>query len=191
LADVPPHTFTLDANDAALLQTGEAHQEQTYALAGPNGTREIVKLFKLPAWKRPYSIQITSLAVGGLADPALFYPKLIFMDASFKRTRETRQADFVYRSVGAQGGVAATMFVNESERDETYMAIVSESRDALREETSVMQSSGATAIAIPVGVGFAMWVVPTGGTELPKQLRALAIGPMQIKITPYAPARPL
>jgi Maltose operon periplasmic protein precursor (MalM) len=109
-----------------------------HPLAGPNGTREIVKLFKLPAWKRPYSIQITSLAVGGLADLALFYPKLIFMDASFKRTRETRQADFVYRSVGAQGGVAAT-----------------------------------------------------GGTELPKQLRALAIGPMQIKITPYAPARPL
>jgi hypothetical protein len=191
LADVPPHTFVLDANDAALLQTGEAQQEQTYALAGPNGTREIVKLYKLPTWKRPYSIQVTSLAVGGLTDPALFYPKLTFLDASFTRTRETQQSDFVYRSVGAQGGIATTVFVNESERNEAYLAIASETREGLREQTSIMQSSGGTAVAIPVGVGIAVWVIPTGGTELPKQLRALAIGPMQIKITPYAPARPL
>ena len=39
-----------------------------------------VKVFKLPDWSGPYSIQVTSNAYGGMTDPALFYPRYLFLD---------------------------------------------------------------------------------------------------------------
>jgi hypothetical protein len=128
------------------------------------------------------------LAVGGLADPALFHPKLVFLDDNLRITRRTRQSDFVYRNVGFQGGISTNVFVNEANRGESYLAIFSENREGVIEQDSVMQSSGATPLVVPVGPYIVTWMVPTGGTELPKKLRALAVGPVRLRIAPYGKA---
>ena len=188
LSEVPVVPLKWDANEEVAMSLAADGKEKPFAIAGPKGETEIVQLFKLPPWSAPYGINLTSFAVGGLADPALFYPKLVFLDENFRITRETRQSDFVYRSVGAQGGISTNVFVNEANRRDAYLAIFSENPDGIREQDSVMQSSGAVPVAVPIGPYIVMWMVPTGGTELPKKLRALAVGPLRLRIAPYGKA---
>lgn len=185
LSAVPARELRWDPLEETTLSLDAGEKDGLFAVTGAAGEIEIVQVIRLPAWSAPYGINITSFAVGGLADPALFYPKLVFLDAAFNKTRETRQSDFVYRGVGAQGGISANVFVNERNRGEAYLAIFSETRDGVREETSVMQTAGASPLIVPVGPYVVTWMVPTGGAELPKKLRALAVGPMRIRVTPY------
>jgi hypothetical protein len=187
--EIPALHIKLDATGAGKLSFRAGEQAQIYSLPGPDGQPEIVHVFKLPPWIAPYEVRISSFALGGLHDPALFYPKAILLDANFRPTRSTRQSDFVYRNLGAQGGIAATLFVNATDQHEEYVAITSERRSTVAEETSVLQSAGSTAVAVPVGPVIYTWVIPTGGTELPKRLRALATGPFEIRVAPYAPVR--
>ena len=81
--------------------------------------------------------------------------------------------------------ISTSVFVNESNRDEIYLAIFGETGDGVTEQDSVMQSSGATPVVVPIGPYIVTWMVPVGGTELPKKLRALAVGPMRLRIAPY------
>lgn len=188
---LPVRPLQWDANEEVTMSLEVDAKTPSYAIAGPHGEAEIVQLFKLPAWSAPYGINVTSLAVGGLADPALFYPKLVFLDGNFRTTRQTRQSDFVYRSVGSQGGISTTVFVNEADRGDAYLAIFSEHRDAVVEQDSVMQSSSSTPVVVPVGPYIVTWIVPVGGSEPPRKLRALAVGPMRLRIAPYGkPGKP-
>ena len=188
LGALPVVPLKWDANEEVTMTLEAKENEKPFAILGPHGETEIVQLFKLPPWSAPYGINLTSFAVGGLADPALFYPKLVFLDENLRTTRQTRQSDFVYRSVGAQGGISTNVFVNEANRGDAYVAIFSENRDGLTEQDSVMQSSGAVPLVVPIGPYIVTWMVPTGGTELPKKLRALAVGPLRLRIAPYGKA---
>ncbi len=185
LRELPAVTFKWDANEEVTLTLDAGGKANSFAIVGAHGETEIVQLIKLPPWTAPYGINLTSFAVGGLGDPALFYPKLVFLDSDFKTTRQTRQSDFVYRSVGTQGGISTNLFVNESNRDEAYLAIFSENRDSVTEQESVMQTSGASPLIVPIGPYVVTWMIPTGGTELPKKLRALAVGPVRVRVAPY------
>lgn len=188
LGALPAVPLKWDANEEAVMTLEPNSDEKPFAIVGPGGETEIVRLLKLPPWSAPYGINVTSFAVGGLADPALFYPKLVFLDADFRPTRQTRQSDFVYRSVGAQGGISTDVFVNEANRGDTYLAIFSESREGLTEQESVMQSSGAMPLVVPIGPYVVTWMVPTGGAEPPRKLRALAVGPVRLRVAPYRTA---
>lgn len=188
LRELPALPLKWDANEEVTMTLDASGKEKPFAIVGAHGETEIVQLIKLPTWSAPYGINLTSFAVGGLGDPALFYPKLVFLDANFRTTRQTRQSDFVYRSVGVQGGISTNVFVNESNRGEAYLAIFSENRDGVTEQESVMQTSGATPLIVPIGPYIVTWMVPTGGTELPKKLRALAVGPVRLRVAPYGNA---
>lgn len=188
LSALPAVPLKWDANEEVTMSLDADGKAPSFAIAGPRGETEIVQLLKLPPWSAPYGIHLTSFAVGGLGDPALFYPKLVFLDGNFRVTRQTRQSDFVYRSVGLQGGISTNVFVNEANRGEAYLAIFSENRDGVVEQDSVMQSSSATPVIVPIGPYIVTWMVPVGGAEAPKKLRALAVGPTRLRIAPYGKA---
>jgi hypothetical protein len=186
LSAVPVVPLQWNANEEVTMTLPREASDPQFAIPGVHGERQIVQLLKLPTWSQPYGINLTSFAVGGLSDPALFYPKMVFLDANFRTTRQTRQSDFVYRSVGAQGGVSTTVFMNQADRNEAYLAILSETQEGITEQDSVMQSSSATPVVVPIGPYIVTWMVPTGGAEPPRKLRALAVGPLRLRIAPFA-----
>jgi len=188
LSAVPALPLPWNANEEVTMTLPREGSDPQFAIPVGHGERRIVQLLKLPAWSQPYAINLTSFAVGGLGDPALFYPKMVFLDASFRTTRQTRQSDFVYRSVGAQGGISTTVFMNEADRNEAYLAILGETQEGITEQDSVMQSSSATPVVVPIGPYIVTWMVPTGGAEPPRKLRALAVGPLRLRIAPFAKA---
>jgi Maltose operon periplasmic protein precursor (MalM) len=177
-----------DVTTVALgVESGETNTN--YTIAFGDVETSFVKVYRLPEWTSPYSLQVTSFVFGGLADPAIFYPRYALLDKDFKVSRQSQMADFVYRGSGPQGAIAATVFLNQENRTETYIAIYGEPRRSVIEQTSVMQSATNTALIIPVKGGSLMWFIATGGLELPKPMRAAAGGNLQIKMTAYKPKR--
>ena len=126
------------------------------AIALENNELVFAKVFKLPNWEAQYSLKLISKVMGGLNDPAIFYPRYIMLDENFKQTRTSAAGEFVYRGVGEYGAVAATIFVNQANQHEAYIAVVSETRDDIKEHTSVMQSSGSMARPFSA-VGIWVW----------------------------------
>jgi hypothetical protein len=189
-SDIPP--IDLKMNTAQQFQIGaeSAGAVADVAIMLDDNERVFVKVFRLPRWEAQYSVHITSMVMGGLADPAIFYPRYIMLDEQFKPTRRGATRDFVYRGIGAHGAISATVFVNESNRNDAYIAIAGETRGAINEQTSVMQSGGMHAVAVPVrGGGLFMWMIPTGGTELPKPMRGAAGGTLELRLASYVPKR--
>ena len=139
-----------------------------------------VKVFKLPDWSGPYSIQVTSNAYGGMTGPALFYPRYLFLDKNLQQTRQSVARDFVYRGGGVQGAVSTTVFLNEENRDEAFVAVLSEPRRVVIEQTSLAQTAGTSPLIIPVKGGALVWLIPMGGQERPKPMRAAAGGQVLI-----------
>jgi Maltose operon periplasmic protein precursor (MalM) len=189
-SDIAPIDLKMNAAQEFQFGAESAGVVTDAAITLDGNERVFAKVFRLPRWEAQYSLNITSMVMGGLADPAIFYPRYIMLDAQFKPTRRGAMRDFVYRGIGAQGAISATVFVNESNRDEAYIAIAGETRGAIKEQTSVMQSAGMQAVAVPVkGGGLFMWMIPTGGTELPKAMRSAAGGNLEVRLTSYVPKR--
>jgi hypothetical protein len=124
-------------------------------LKSASGDRQLIHTFKRPNWLSPHEVQLVSFAQGGLSEPTLYYPKLIFLDAAFKPLQESKLADFVFRNVGSQGGITANFFVNDANKNEACIAILSESRTSFEEQLSILQSSATMSHAIPIKGGLA------------------------------------
>jgi Maltose operon periplasmic protein precursor (MalM) len=152
-----------------------------FALKLASGDRQLIHTFKLPTWISPYEVQLVSFAQGGLAEPSLYYPKLIFLDAAFKPLRESKLADFVFRNVGSQGGITANFFVNEANKNETYIAVLSESRSSFEEQLSILQSNATMSHAVPIKGGLLFFAFTTSGNEPPKKMRASETGYLELK----------
>jgi Maltose operon periplasmic protein precursor (MalM) len=155
----------------------------TSAFRTPSGDNQVVKLFKLPGWTSPYEIQVASFAAGGLQEPTLYYPKVTFLDSTFKSIRESKPADFVFRNIGSQGGISTTFFVNESNQKEIYLAVVTESRSAFEEQLSILQTSSSSSFAVPVKGGAFFFSFTSSGNEPPKKMRASETGYLELKLT--------
>lgn len=153
------------------------------------GERTFVTLFALPAWTEPYSINIASHMFGGVADPAIFYPRYVLLNEDFSVSRQSRAQDFVYRTGMGEGMIASTLFVNEENRKERYIAIIGEPRTTVAEHLSLTQSEGTVPLVIPVKGGSLTWLIRTGGNEGPKRMRAAAGGIVRVKADVYKPKR--
>lgn len=188
-SEVPPSPLKFDDVTQIALGLESSEGVSNYTIALGDVETSFVKVYRLPDWASPYSLQLTSFVFGGLADPAIFYPRYALLDKDLKIIRQSEVSDFVYRGAGPQGAIAATVFVNEENRAETYVAIYAEPRLSVVEQTSVMQSATNTALIIPVKGGSLMWFISTGGQELPKPMRAAAGGSLQITMTAYKPKR--
>lgn len=185
-----PHS-ALPTGESVTVQLGAETADLANLLAIRLGDDEpsFVKVFKLPDWSGPYSIQVTSYTYGGTTDPAIFYPRYMLLDKNSQQTRQSVAKDFVYRGAGVQGAVSTTVFLNEENRDEAFVAILSEPRRTLVEQTSLAQTASTSPLIIPVRGGTLMWLIPMGGQERPKPMRAAAGGQVLVKTELYKPKR--
>ena len=181
----------LPMGEGVTIQLGAETTDLTNLFAIRLGDDEpsFVKVFKLPDWSRPYSIQVTSYTYGGTTDPAIFYPRYLLLNKNSQQTRQSVARDFVYRGGGVQGSVSTTVFLNEENRDETFLVVLSEPRRLVIEQTSLAQTGSTSPLIIPVRGGMLMWLIPMGGRERPKLMRAAAGGPVSIKTQLYQPKR--
>lgn len=153
-----------------------------------SGDRSFARLFRLPQWASPYSIQVSSYVVGPPNDPALFYPRFTLLDNDFRVTRQSVSTQFAYRAgISGRHGLSARVFLNEGNRDERYLLISGEPRVSVEVLKSAMQTSGTQPVTIPVKGGFLMWMIPTGSSEQPTPMQAAAGGTLQLKLEAYAP----
>jgi hypothetical protein len=181
---------TLPMNEVILQSVGRLPDEKSPTFAIElDGERTFVSLFKLPSWTAPYSISVASMMFGGSADPAIFYPRYLFLREDFTVSRRSSASDFVFRTGASEGMVTATAYLNEDNRDERYLAIVAEPRNLVTEKTALAQSEGAVPLVVPVGSGAMAWMVRTGGNEGPRKMRAAASGLVRIKTELYKPKR--
>ena len=185
-SDLPQSTLPL--GESVSVQLG-AESANLFAIRLGDDEASFVKIFKLPDWQAPYSMQVTSYTFGGTADPAIFYPRYMLLDKQFQQTRQSVAKDFVYRGAGVQGAVSTTVFVNEENRNEAFVAIQSEPRRSVVEQTSLTQTASTSPLIIPIKGGALMWLIPMGGQERPKPMRAAAGGEVQIKTEVYKPKR--
>lgn len=185
-----PHS-ALPMGEPVTVQLGAETADGANLLAIRLGDDEasFVKLFKLPEWQGPYSIQVTSFTYGGTVDPAIFYPRYVLLDNNLRPTRQSMVKDFVYRGAGVQGAVSATVFVNEENRDEAFVAILSEPRRSVVEQTSLALTAGTAPFIVPVRGGAFVWMIPMGWQTRPMPMRAAAGGQVLVKTELYKPKR--
>jgi Maltose operon periplasmic protein precursor (MalM) len=181
---------SLPLDEALLSQIGiESTDKPLSAAIEYQGEKTFVELFSLPPWSAPYSINVASMMFGGAADPALFYPRYLLLNEDFSVSRHSKASDFVYRSGFSEGMITASAYVNTENRNERYLAIVSEPKSQITEKQSLLQSEGGVPLVAPVGGGALVWVIRTGGNEAPKTMRAAKGGTIRIKLDSYKPKR--
>ncbi len=181
-AEIP--SIDLRADYAQTYPIGADKDESAnYAIAFDSSERVYGRVFRLPTWQAAYSITMSSIALGNLSDPAIFYPRYVLLDEKFKPTQQGAARDFTYRG----GVISATLFVNEVDRGEAYIAVLGETRGAIKEETSLLQSAGSVPVSVPIKGFLVTWLIPTGGKELPTLMRGTAGGLVEFKLTTYKP----
>ena len=151
-----------------------------YAFKLQSGEQQLVQLFKLPLWVSPFEIRLASYAMGGLAEPTLYYPKLVFLNSEFKPVRSSKLSEFAFRNIGSQGAISATYFVNQVNRNEVYIAITNESRTAFEEQLSMLQTTAYSSVSIPVKGGMLFLPFSVSGNEPPKKMRASETGYVEL-----------
>ena len=188
-SELPQSALPMGESVTVQLGAETANLANLFAIRLGDDEVSFVKAFKLPDWQTPYSIQVTSYTYGGTSDPAIFYPRYVLLDKNSRQTRQSVAKDFVYRGAGDQGAVSTTVFVNEENRDEAFVAILSEPRRSVVEQTSLAQTASPSPLIIPVRGGALMWLIPMGGQARPKPMRAAAGGQVLIKTEVYKPKR--
>ncbi len=84
-----------------------------------DGHKAFFLLLELPVYKQPYSVVITSLAVGHMTDVAVLIPRITVFDADFKPIR-----NFDEKTLRNRGNnLERTVFINPSNQGERYLAI--------------------------------------------------------------------
>lgn len=149
------------------------------------------KAFALPQWTVPASLKVKSFRVGAPQDPAILYPVVIFLDEAFRETRRSEARQFVYRREGFNegDGLSATFFLNESNRNERYVLVMSRRKDAdgsMSLSTHVVQI---TPVVVPVGAGSITWMIPTGGQDFATPMAASPSGKLKLHFEEYRPQR--
>jgi Maltose operon periplasmic protein precursor (MalM) len=187
LSELPVNTLLLDAPNQFFL--GESPEKTDSAWVRPNQPDTFVRVFRLPTWQDPYSIELSSFVRGDLIAPSLFYPKLLMLNKDFQVTRESQASDFRFRIDATQGYIANNLFVNEENKQETYIAIIGEPKASRVEQLSNVQSQGSFPVAAPIGPFIFVWHIRTGGSEQATTMKATESGPLRLVIKQYKPKK--
>ncbi|MEQ1595296.1 MAG: MalM family protein [Casimicrobium sp.] len=179
----------------ALPSETEAHEQRVDMLnsATPEKVRQagaepvFARLFTLPQHNVSYAVKITTSVLGGRENPAVYYPRMIFLDESFNVTRHTTQRDFRFRGSGVAGVISATVFVNPQNRNERYLVVVEEPPKDVAEQLSLIAGQAPPPMVLPLPLKLAemMWVVASTSNEPERKLRAMRAGVYDLTFTPY------
>lgn len=141
------------------------------------GNKAFFVLYELPAYAKPYSILLTSLAGGQQGDVALLVPRVALYDADFKVTRF-----FDEKTLRNRGdNLERTVFVNPSNAQERYIAVYGSDLSASIERAYSMVT------VTPVAAGPVMFNL-YGGRDGKSVLRSSPVGKLQIEVQGLAPA---
>jgi len=151
--------------------------------------RRFVKGFTLPADKGAYSVSITSYKGGTTYDPAILYPDVQILDKDFRIVRTLPHSGFVFRPSHSGEGLNTVFFVNDNAEGERFLLITNRSMHEADLMTSQANITGAMPIVVPIGAGFAMWMVPTGSNTPPIKMKASPCGQLQVEFKEYRPKR--
>lgn len=181
-----PIAFSGDS-DSVQIRTNMLSQRPSQRLQRGEGEAIYAALYSLPEFKSAYSVRITASVMGDRQNPSVYYPRMMFLDETFKVTRHTVQKDFRFRSNGANGVISATVFVNEQNRNDRYVAIVEEPREDVVEQASLIAGQAPSPMVLPLALKVAeiMWVVGSTSNEPERRLRAAREGVYELSFTPY------
>lgn len=135
------------------------------------GNKAFFVLYRLPAFDQPYSVVVTSLAGGTLADVALLVPRMATYDAEFKVLRYFDEKTLRNRG----NNLERTVFVNPPNRDERYLAIYGSDLSASIERAYSMVT------VTPVMAGPVMFNVYSG-VDGKSTLRSAPAGKLQVEV---------
>lgn len=152
-----------------------------------DGEPVFATLYSMPELKSAYSVRISASVTGNREDPTVYYPRMVFLDEAFAVTRHTTQKDFRFRANGANGVISATVFVNEHNRNERYLAVLEEPAKGVAEQLSLIagQAPPPMVLPLPLKVAEMMWVVGSTSNEPERRLRAARAGVYELSFTPY------
>jgi hypothetical protein len=152
--------------------------------------RRFAKGFALPTGIEPYSISITSLKLGSVADPAILYPEVQLLDKDYRVIRTLPSTDFVFRQSMTGGGLNTVLFVNSNSQGERYLLLSNRLIDEADLITCQDNITGSTPVVVPVpGVGVFMWNIPSGNNTPPIKMKASPTGQMEVVCQAYRPKK--
>ena len=179
--DVDAQALRVDMpNDTALQKVRQSGAEPAFA-----------RLYALPPRNDTYAVKITTTVLGGRANPAVYYPRMIFLDEAFNVTRHTTQKDFRFRANGDAGVVSANVFVNPQNQHERYLVVMEEPAKDIAEQLSLLAGQAPAPMLLPLPLKLAemMWVVASTSNEPARKLRSMSAGVYDLTFTPYKARR--
>ena len=157
-------------SQAAVLREGE---RRTYARG-----------FELPQASGTLAVSVSALRTGTVADPAIVYPDVRFLDAEHRVVGRIAADRYVYRNTDNGPGLTADAFVDPAMRAR-YLLVTE--RPIAEAEHVVTQSNsrGVVPLIVPIGVFVFFWAIPTGSSSPDVPMYASPAGPVSIKVDNY------
>jgi len=176
---------TLNYDLADLGQKIEIKLDDKAQILDDGMTRRYARGFVLPNTAKPYSISLSSHLQGTLDDPAILYPELIFLDASYKVLRKAGPEKFSFRK-GQSGDVLhGVTFINDRLGGERYLIVTSRSLSEAEQTETAFQVNYSTPVSVPVRGGVLTWMIPQGKSEPPRKMLASPAGKLEIAFEEY------
>lgn len=144
------------------------------------------RLFTLPQNTVSYAVKITTNVLGGRENPAVYYPRMVFLDGAFNVTRHTTQKEFRFRGSGVAGVISATVFVNPQNGNERHVVVLEEPPKEIAEQLSLIagQAPAPMLLPLPLKIAEMMWVVASTSNEPERKLRAMRAGIYELSFIP-------
>ncbi|MDR0782011.1 MAG: MalM family protein [Pseudomonadales bacterium] len=165
LADAKRKPLPLEPHDAPVDSSSQAF---TF-----NGMKSFFVLYELPAFRKPYSITITSIAKGTLKDAMLLIPRVATFDSTFHQIRYVDEKTLRNRG----NNLERTLFINPEDAKERYVAIFGSDLS-----TSVDRAYSRETVAAVMG-----GVVIYGGEDGKTTVRTSPKGMLHIEVRDLGP----
>lgn len=137
------------------LETELAASSQIYTF---NDGKSYFSIYRLPLFKKPYSIYIRSHSDGSLTDSAIMLPRITLLDDGFKEKRQFNENALRNRA----SDVEQTVFINATNSDERYLLIRGANIEGMHtRKIGVMQTT-------PIMAGGLMFNFTSGGDAVAK-----------------------
>lgn len=151
--------------------------DQTAQAFDFGGNKAFFVLYELPPYASPYALVVTSVAGGVPTDVALLIPRVAVYDAGFKPTRYFDEKTLRNRG----NNLERTVFINESNKDERYVAIYGSDLSA-----SIERAYSAVTVT-PIFAGGFMFNVYSG-VDGKSTLRSSPTGKLKLETQGLVPA---
>jgi Maltose operon periplasmic protein precursor (MalM) len=144
------------------------------------GSDRPVHGIRLPDAKGELVLKIVTYRQGTVEEPAIFYPEVRVLDATFQMTKVLPYNSYVFRA-GSKSFLEGTFFLKGPSANEHYLVITN--REIADSDLKVTQTNVTESHLI--APGFALWTVHTGTSTAPTKMIAHTEGEVTVTISEY------